>query len=122
MVKRVQKKLVIWKKSYILLGGRITLIKATISNVPVYYMSLFHMLRKVSLIMKKYQWDFFWDRGRNIKDHLVKYENVCRRKEYRWLGMGHLRKGIWRCLGTGYDIFLMRTIVFGNPLFTKNMG
>lgn len=41
VLERVQKKLICWKKSYVFLGERITLIKAAMSNVPVYYMSLF---------------------------------------------------------------------------------
>lgn len=37
---KVNKKLSSWKKSYISLGGRITLIKAALSNLPVYYVSV----------------------------------------------------------------------------------
>lgn len=54
MVEKVSKKVVCWKRSYISLGGRITLIKALLPNILVYYMSLFKMLRKV-LALEKYQ-------------------------------------------------------------------
>lgn len=47
VVEKVSKKLVCWKKSYISLGGKITLIKASLSNIPVYYISLFKMPFKV---------------------------------------------------------------------------
>lgn len=47
VVERVQKNLSCWKFSYISLGGRIILIKAALTNVPVYYMSLFKMPVKV---------------------------------------------------------------------------
>lgn len=70
----MSKKLVCWKKSYISLGGRTTLIKAALANVPVCYMSLFKMPSKVVLTIEKYQWDFLWEGGRQTKDHLVKLE------------------------------------------------
>lgn len=71
-MERVQKKMEGWEKSYISLGGCITLIKAAISNVLVYYMSLFKMLRKVVMRLEKCQRDFVWEGGRKKKDHFVK--------------------------------------------------
>lgn len=104
VVERVNRRLAGWKKSYISLGGRITLIKAVLSNVPVYYMSLFKMPIKVSWELKKCQRDFLWEGGRGKKDHLVKWDNVCRPKEFGGLGIGHLNernvailgKWLWR--------------------------
>lgn len=43
VINRVEKKLSTWKRRYLSFGGRITLIKACLSNLPVYYMSLFKM-------------------------------------------------------------------------------
>lgn len=40
VVERVEKKFSCWKSSYISFGGKITLIKTTLANIPVYYMSL----------------------------------------------------------------------------------
>lgn len=57
VVERVNKKLVRWKKFYISLGGRITLIKAAMSNVPVYHMSLYKMPLKVIMVLGKCQRD-----------------------------------------------------------------
>lgn len=53
VLERIHKKLANWKKSYISLGGRITLIKATLSNASVYYMSLFKMPKKIQLDLEK---------------------------------------------------------------------
>lgn len=50
-VERVNKKLSSCKKSYISLGGKITLIKSTLANIPVYYMSLFKMPAKVVKVL-----------------------------------------------------------------------
>lgn len=71
-------------------GGRIifhwgdifTLIKATLSNVLVYYMSIFKMPRKVQLALERCQRDFLWASGLENKDHLVNWEEVCKSKVY----------------------------------------
>lgn len=61
VVERINKKLASWKKTYISLGGRITLIKAIMVNVPIYYMSLFRMPKKIILALEKCEWDFHWE-------------------------------------------------------------
>lgn len=43
MVEKASKKLAGWKKSYISIGGRITLIMAVLANIPAYYMFVFKM-------------------------------------------------------------------------------
>lgn len=43
LIGKIEKMLSSWKKQYLSLGGRITLIKACLSNILVYYMSLFKM-------------------------------------------------------------------------------
>lgn len=58
MVEKISKKLACWKKSYISLGGHITLIKAALSNIPVYYTSMYKMSIKVVQVIEKYQGDF----------------------------------------------------------------
>lgn len=54
VVEKVSKKLASWKRSYIFVGGRITLIKAALSNIPVYYMFMYRMPRKVIQVTEKY--------------------------------------------------------------------
>lgn len=100
----MNKKLVSWKKSYISLGGRITLIKAARANIPVYYMSLFKMPGKIVKVLEKRQRDFLWDNGGEKKMHLVKWEVACLPKEQGGFGVGRLKdrnvallsKWIWR--------------------------
>lgn len=72
VVEKVSKKLACWKKSYISLGSHITLIKGVLSNIPVYYMSMYKMPNKIIHVIKKYWRDFLWEGGRQNKDHLVK--------------------------------------------------
>ena len=40
---RFQKRLASWKMQYISKGGRLTLIRNTLSSLPLYYLSLFRM-------------------------------------------------------------------------------
>ena len=53
-------------------GGRLTLIRSTLSSMPIYFMSLFRIPRIVILRLEKIQGDFFWG-GENLeqKTHLV---------------------------------------------------
>ena len=46
---RFQKKLAMWKRQYISKGGRITLIRSTLSNLPIYFMSVFQLPRVVRM-------------------------------------------------------------------------
>ncbi|XP_077242388.1 uncharacterized protein LOC143882885 [Tasmannia lanceolata] len=60
-VERIDRKLAIWKKKYLSFGGRITLIKAASSNMPVYFMSLFKIPAMVVKRIEKIQRDFLWE-------------------------------------------------------------
>lgn len=40
VIKRMEKKLALWKANYLFLGGRITLIKVDFAILPIYFMSL----------------------------------------------------------------------------------
>ncbi|RVW96061.1 hypothetical protein CK203_027744 [Vitis vinifera] len=58
---RFKRKLATWKKQYLSKGGRLTLIKSTLSNLPIYFMSLFVIPRKVRLRLEKIQREFLWE-------------------------------------------------------------
>ena len=38
---RIERRLVGWKRLYLFKGGRVTLIRSTLSNLPTYFLSLF---------------------------------------------------------------------------------
>ncbi|KAL6312823.1 hypothetical protein AAG906_024678 [Vitis piasezkii] len=50
---RFCKRLAMWKRQYISKGGRITLIRSTLSNLPIYFMSILQMPRGVKLRLEK---------------------------------------------------------------------
>ena len=68
----------LWKRQYISKGGRITLIHSTLSSLPIYFMSLFRMPRRVRLHLEQIQRGFLWGDGNlEKKPHLVKRSTVC---------------------------------------------
>ena len=58
MEERFHKRLAMWKRQFIFEGGRITLIRSTLSSIPIYLMSLLRMSRVVRLRLKQIQRDF----------------------------------------------------------------
>ncbi|RVW47196.1 Threonine--tRNA ligase, mitochondrial 1 [Vitis vinifera] len=102
---RTRRRLSLWKRQYLSKGGRLTLIKSTMSSFPLYQMSVFRMPKSVARRIEKLQRDFLWG-GANggTKSHLVKWEAVCVEKEKGGLGLRKitslnkalLGKWIWR--------------------------
>ena len=41
ILEKMERRLVGWKRLYLFKGGRVTLIKSTLSNLPTYFLSLF---------------------------------------------------------------------------------
>jgi hypothetical protein len=94
-----------WKRLYLSKGGRVTLIKSTLSNLPTYMMSLFPIPALVAKRIEKIQRDFLWgglnDEG---KMHLVKWDKVCspldegglRIRDIRRFTQALLGKWLWR--------------------------
>ena len=57
---RFRKRLASWKMQYISKGGRITLIRSTLSSLPIYHLSLFHMPQKICSILERIQRQLLW--------------------------------------------------------------
>ena len=47
ILERLEKKLLGWKRLYLSKGGRLTLLKSTLSSLPTYYLSLFTIPKAV---------------------------------------------------------------------------
>ena len=102
---RFCRRLALWKIHYISKGGRLALIKSTLSNLPIYIMSLFRLPRRVKSRLEKIQRDFLRSKGNlEKKIHLVSWDTVCLNKKNGGLGIHSLsilnrallRKWIWR--------------------------
>ena len=85
---RFRKRLSSWKRQYISEGGRLTLIRSTLSSLPIYFLSLFRMPKIVCSRLKKIQRDFLWGGGNlERKPHLVNWKTVCQEKSRGGLGV-----------------------------------
>ena len=91
--RRFQKRLASWKMQYISKGGRLTLIRNTLSSLPIYYLSLFYMPQKVCARLERIQKQFLWG-GSNLekKPHLVSWATVYTEKRKGGLGLRSFSK------------------------------
>ena len=102
---RFKRKLATWKKQYLSKGGRLTLIKCTLSYLPIYFMLLFVIPKKMSVRLERIQREFLWgDLEERRKIHLVSWSVICKDKKHGGLGLRHLEvfnqallgKWLWR--------------------------
>ena len=73
ILEKIEQKLAGWKK-YLSKGGKLMLLKSTLSSLPTYFLSLFTIPTYVANRIEKLQRDFLWD---NSKTHLVGWDKVC---------------------------------------------
>ena len=72
ILEKMERKLASLKKLYISKGGRITLIKSALSNLPTYFLSLFPIPASVANQITRLQRSFLWSGlGDKPKFHLV---------------------------------------------------
>ena len=77
---------------YLSKGGRVTIIKSTLSNLPTYFLSLFSIPAAVANCIEKFQRDFLWGGlGEESKYHLVNWSKVCSLISEGGLGIRNLR-------------------------------
>ncbi|KAL9665841.1 hypothetical protein QQ045_000162 [Rhodiola kirilowii] len=88
IIDKFKQRLASWKCSNLSMAGRLVLVKAVLSNLPVYYASLFKMPVQVVAQLERLQRSFLWgssDKGRKI--HYVKWEKVQKPKPFGGLGI-----------------------------------
>jgi hypothetical protein len=92
MLDVLKKRLGSWGNKYVSLGGRIVLINAVLSSIPIFFLSYMKMPVKVWREVVKIQRNFLWG-GLSLKRRInwVKWEDICRTKEEGGLGIRDLR-------------------------------
>ena len=82
-----------WRARLLSRGGRLILLKAVLSAIPIYYMSIFTMLAGVTRRLEKSMRSFLW-RGSQPNEArgtaLVAWAIVCRLVTQGELGIRHL--------------------------------
>ena len=93
IVEKIECRLAGWKRIYLSKGGRLTLIKSTLSNLPTYFLSLFLISVDVANRIEKIQRNFLWGTSNEVaKIHLVKWDMVCNPYSHGGLAIKNLRR------------------------------
>ena len=78
IIEKMEKRLAGWKRLYLSKGGKVTLIKSTLSNLPTYFLSLFPIPVGVARKLEKIQRDFLLSGlGEEFKYHLMSWPKIC---------------------------------------------
>lgn len=77
IIDKIEKRLQSWKHNRLSKGARLTLISATLTNLPTYYLSLFHIPSKVVGLIESLYKQILWScqQGKNLS-HLLNWERV----------------------------------------------
>ncbi|KAK1316063.1 hypothetical protein QJS10_CPA05g01626 [Acorus calamus] len=108
LVERFQRRLAGWKGKLLSYGGRLTLLQAVLSALPLFFLLVFRIsvgvLDRIETLRRRFLWQ--GTQEGTAKPHLVKWSTVCLRKEDGGLGVLDLRdmnrallsKWLWRWL------------------------
>jgi hypothetical protein len=92
ILEKMERKLAGWQRMYLSKGGRVTLIKSTLSSLPTYFLSLFPIPVSVAARIDTIQRNFLWGgMGEGKKFHLMKWSQVCQPLHLGGLGIRNVR-------------------------------
>ena len=91
VLEKIERRLARWKMMYLSKGGKVTLIKNTLSSLPTFFLSLCPIPVKVANYMEKLQRDFLWSGIDALKIPLVEWAKVCMSMHNGGLGIWWLR-------------------------------
>lgn len=102
VIQRIERKLASWRGKMLSIGGRLTLIKSSLSNLPLYYMSIFPIpsgvIDKISALQRRFLW------SGNIEKNamaLVKWDVIQKPKQMVASRLVTYFTGIWLYCSNG---------------------
>ncbi|GKA22407.1 hypothetical protein Tco_0708369 [Tanacetum coccineum] len=105
VVDRFHTRLFAWKPKLLLIGGRLTLTKAVLGSLPLFYLSLFRA--PVKVINMSIRRRFFWGFKEGKKGiSWVKWESTLARQHHGGLGIGSIKAKNLSLLGKWWWRFL----------------
>ncbi|KAL4595448.1 hypothetical protein ACB092_12G092200 [Castanea dentata] len=105
IIEKMEKRLAGWKRLYLSKGGRLTLLKSTLSSLPTYFLSLFTIPQAMAARIERIQRNFLWGASEDVfKYPLDAWDKVCLPLECGGLGIRRvglfnkalLGKWLWR--------------------------
>ena len=92
IVRKYERKLATWKHRHISIGGRVTLINAALTTIPIYFFSFFRVPSRIAARLEAIQRQFLWGGGmEERKIAWVSWKEVCQPKEKGGLGIKDLK-------------------------------
>lgn len=107
VVDKMLKKLKGWESRLVSMGGRATLVKSTLSAIPIYWLSFFPIPKGVEEKIRSLQCKYFWGGNESTKKIAwLSWDDICKSKREGGLGMkllnvfnrALLSKWVWRFL------------------------
>lgn len=91
VIEKCERKLARWKRQYLSMGGRLTLINSVLDAMPTYMMSLFPIPKGVTKRLDSIRRNFLWQGNKERKSfHLVKWEDLIMDKKRGGLAIKNL--------------------------------
>ncbi|GJZ25898.1 RNA-directed DNA polymerase, eukaryota, reverse transcriptase zinc-binding domain protein [Tanacetum coccineum] len=92
LIDRFQSRLSSWKANMLSIGGRLTLIKAVLGSLGIYYLSIFKAPELILKALERYRATFFWGGSHdNKKIAWIKWSNVLSSFDKGGLNIGSLK-------------------------------
>ncbi|PWA52848.1 reverse transcriptase domain, Reverse transcriptase zinc-binding domain protein [Artemisia annua] len=92
LIDRFHQKLSSWKANLLSIGGRLTLIKAVLGSLGIYYLSIFKCPESVLKILESIRASFFWGGSRDHKKmSWIKWDNILASYDKGGLNIGSLK-------------------------------
>jgi hypothetical protein len=90
LIDKIDKRLQGWKGKLLSLGGRVTLLNAVLSSIPLYWLSFYRMPRQIMSKIDRIRRRFLWSGTSRKRLPLIAWCQVCRGKDQGGLGLLNL--------------------------------